>query len=463
MRFKLRTILSITHGVTTLATVGLIVLLTSSVIDNRFVTFVVDNNQERINSIIRDISHQYSEGWSTLKLEETSKRALDNGLIIKVTDQNGNTQFDEAEMFPLETKSALESIEMNMKMHDKNWTGEIVVKTFHLAHDHNDLGELYVSYYSPYYFTEMESELIKSVHEVLNVARFLALIIAIIVGIIISRQISIPISRAIKVTHGIAKGNLNERIIINTKMNEINDLSESVNLLATSLQGHEIARKRIVADVSHELRTPLAALQISMEALVDGVIEPTPLRLEGIYKEVLRLNRLVGDLTQLTKYEVKSEKLNIMRFNLVETINTIAVSFETKCQNRELVLKIDCAVKEFTGDKDKMSQVIVNLLSNSIKYCKREGTILIKSYEQNNEIIISVLDEGIGIPEEDLPFIFERFYRVDKSRDKETGGSGIGLTIVKEIVEAHCGTISIKSIKGEGTEAIIKFKKTSIK
>ncbi len=458
MTLKLRTILSISHSMTALITIGFIVLL-STMIDKQLVNFVIDNNQQRMDSMISDVTHQYQEGWNLQKLEETSLRGLEDGLILNIFDNDGNSIYSVDTLFKAETDAVLESIDLNMKHHYNNWDGELVSMSIPLSHGSSNFGELVITYYSPYFFTEMESELITSVHDVLNITRIFSLIGAIIIGVIISRQISIPITRTIKATHELAKGNLSESVSLNTHMSEINDLSESVNLLAKNLQKHDTIRKRIVSDVSHELRTPLAALQINLEALVDGIIQPTQERLTGIYKEVLRVNRLVGDLTQLTKYENKSEKLNLSTFNLSEIIHTIKVSLESKAKNREITMLVDSTVQDVIGDSDKLSQVLVNLVSNSIKYSEKGGTILLSSYEKEEDIIIRVKDEGIGIPIEDLPYIFERFYRVDQSRDKETGGAGIGLTITKEIVEAHGGRIAIESSPGQGTEVIVTLPK----
>ena len=459
MTLKLRTILSITHGMTALITIGFIVLLTSNLIDKQFVNFVIDNNQQRMDSMIRDVTHQYQEGWNFQKLEETSLRALEDGLVLNIFDNDGNSIYSVDTLFKAETEAVLKSIDLNMKGHDKHWDGELVSMSIPLIHGSSNFGELVITYYSPYFFTKMESKLITSVHDVLNITRIFSLIGAVIIGIIISRQISIPITRTIKATHELAKGNLSENERVNTHMSEINDLSDSVNLLAINLQKHDTIRKRIVSDVSHELRTPLAALQLNLEALVDGIIQPTQERLSGIYKEVLRVNRLVGDLTQLTKYENKSEKLNLSTFNLSEIIDTIKISLESKVKNREISLLVDSTVQDVIGDSDKISQVLVNLVSNSIKYSEKGGTILLSSYEKEEGIIIRVKDEGIGIPIEDLPYIFERFYRVDQSRDKETGGAGIGLTITKEIIEAHGGKIAIESSPGHGTEVIVTLPK----
>jgi len=456
---KLKTILSFTHGITTLVTLGFIILLTSNLIDKQFVNFVIDNNQQRIESIIRDVTHQYEEGWNFQKLEETSLRGLEDGFVISIFDNNGKSIYSVNTLFRAETEAVLNSIDLNMKEHYKDWNGELVSLSIPLSHSNEHFGELVITYYSPFFFTELESKLITSVHDVMNITSIFSLIGAIVIGVIISMQISIPITRTIKATRELANGNVNNSISLKSQISEINDLSESVNLLAKNLQKHETIRKRIVSDVSHELRTPLTALQINLEALVDGIIQPTQDRLSGIYKEVLRVNRLVGDLTQLTKYENKSEILNLTTFNLTDLIYTIKISLESKAKNQELDLLVDSSVQDIVGDSDKLSQVLVNLVSNSIKYSRKGGTILLSSFENETDIIIRVKDEGLGIPTEDLPFIFERFYRVDQSRDKETGGAGIGLTITKEIVEAHGGKITIDSNPGHGTDVVVSLPK----
>lgn len=456
---KLKTILSITHGITTLVTLGFIILLTSNLIDKQFVNFVIDNNQQRIDSIIRDVTHQYEEGWNFQKLEETSLRGLQDGFVLNIFDNNGHSIYSVNTLFKAETEAMLKSIDLNMKKHYKDWDGELVSLSIPLSHGNGHFGELVITYFSPYFFTEMESKLITSVHDVMNITGVFSLIGAIIIGVIISMKISIPITRTIKATRELATGNMNSSESFKSHISEINDLSESVNLLANNLQKHESIRKRIVSDVSHELRTPLTALQINLEALVDGIIQPSQDRLSGIYKEVLRVNRLVDDLTQLTKYENKSEILNLTTFNLTDIIYTIIISLESKAKNQELSFLVDSKVQDIVGDSDKLSQVLVNLVSNSIKYSQKGGTILLSSFEKEEDIIIRVKDEGLGIPTEDLPYIFERFYRVDQSRDKETGGAGIGLTITKEIVEAHGGKITIESNPGHGTDVTVSLPK----
>ncbi|MFT9498204.1 sensor histidine kinase [Anaerosolibacter sp.] len=455
MRHKLRTRLSITHGVIALATISIIVLLSSMWVDRQFIDFVKDNNERRIESIVHDISHQYHKEWDKEKLEETGQRALKDGLVIAIIDTNGKVIYDVGKVSKKGTEELLAPINRNMREHYGNWTGELVTKKITISHEYKKVGELEISYYEPFYFTERDSRFIYSLHDVLNITEVISLAGALILGLIIARQISMPLTRAIQVTKEIASGNLKERAYIKSDMAEIKDLTDSVNLLAETLQEHEGIRKRIVADVSHELRTPLSAIQINLEALVDGVLQPTHARLDGIYKEVLRVNRLVGDLTKLAKYESRSEKITISKFNFKNIIASIVTTFESEIHKKNLSITVHNNIEEISGDEDKLSQVIVNILSNSIKYSKKSGVITIETAEQENNVVIKIRDQGIGIPPEDLPYIFERFYRVDKSRDKATGGSGIGLTIAKEIIEAHGGTISINSKFGVGTETSI--------
>ncbi len=442
-----------------LATIGIIVLLSSMLVDRQFIGFVNDNNQRKVESIVHDISHQYHLEWDTEKLEETGRRALEDGLILSITDSTGMVIYDIKNTTQKDTEELLAPINRNMRDHYRNWTGELITRRIPLSHEYKSIGELVISYYGPFYFTERDSTFINSLHDVLNITGVASLISALVLGLIIARQISMPIIRAIQVTKEIARGNLKERVHIKSGMVEIKELSDSVNLLAKTLEEHEGIRKRIVADVSHELRTPLSAIQINMEALVDGILQPIPTRLEGIYKEVIRVNRLVGDLTQLTKYESRGEKINSRKFDLSKVIDSIVTTFESEIHNKNLAMIVKGNVQEISGDEDKLSQAIVNILSNSIKYCKECGSIVIETISQEKSVVIKIKDEGIGIPAEDLPYIFQRFYRVDKSRDKETGGAGIGLTITKEIIEAHGGTISVDSKLGEGTETIVVLPK----
>jgi two-component system, OmpR family, sensor histidine kinase BaeS len=218
-------------------------------------------------------------------------------------------------------------------------------------------------------------------------------------------------------------------------------------------------RKRLTADVAHELRTPLATLQSHMEAMIDGIWEPDTERLESCHEEILRIGRMVGDLEKLARFESENLVLNREPFDMAELVKRIIINFESDFRNKRVKIDFHGTEQIVTLDKDKISQVVVNLVSNALKYTCEGGDVKVGIRDIGDMIRLTVQDTGIGISEEDLPCIFERFYRADKSRNRLGGGSGIGLAITKAIVEAHTGTIKVTSRLGEGTEFVLELPK----
>lgn len=281
----------------------------------------------------------------------------------------------------------------------------------------------------------------------------------IIISIIISKSISNPIEKVSIMAKAIGDGKYKNKVDYKNNIKEVKELVESINKLSCKLSEQEQLRKRITTDVAHELRTPLTSIQGHLDAIIDGIWEATPERLISIREEVTRLSDLVGHLRLLSKFDSEKNILNKTNTNLKELIQNIIYNYESNALEKNIKIKCNIDDIYIRLDKNQFSQVIINLLSNAIKYTFENGKIDIKGYQENNNIIISFKDNGIGIPNEDREFIFERFYRTDKSRDKETGGIGIGLTISKSIVNAHNGEIFVNSKLNEGTEFIIKLPK----
>jgi len=196
-----------------------------------------------------------------------------------------------------------------------------------------------------------------------------------------------------------------------------------------------------------------------MEAMIDGIWEPDAERLKSCHEEIMRIKRLVGDLEKLAKYESENLVLTKTSFDISELIRHIIRNYETDFAHKGIDIEFIGEKETVTADKDKISQAIINLLSNALKYTQQGGfvQIVVKGTEEVTEIIVR--DTGIGITPEDLPHIFERFYRADKSRNRLTGGAGIGLTITKAIIDAHKGKIQVNSTVNEGTEFIISLPK----
>lgn len=216
--------------------------------------------------------------------------------------------------------------------------------------------------------------------------------------------------------------------------------------------------QQLTSDIAHELRTPLTNLQGYLEAILDGVWEADNERIHECYVEVIRLNKIVDELQELSLLEDFDFILYKEKFDFRELCLSVIRSFELASQekniNIKLIVKSDAAI---LADYNRLKQVLINLISNAIKYSYENGIVIVSYYVKKGNYIIEVTDNGIGIPKEELPLIFERFYRTDKSRSKKTGGTGIGLAITKAIVENHNGSILAKSSDKLGTTFIIKL------
>lgn len=221
----------------------------------------------------------------------------------------------------------------------------------------------------------------------------------------------------------------------------------------------ENMRKRLTSDISHELRTPLTSIQTYLEAMIDGIWEPSEERLISVNEEVIRISHLVNQLKNLAKFDSEESKLDISEVDLKQLVKNIIYNNESYALEKNI--NINSSLEDIRAfiDKEKISQVIINLISNAIRYTNNNGEIFIKLYKVEDFIKISVKDNGIGIPKESVDYIFERFYRVDKSRCRNTGGTGVGLTICKSIIDLHGGNIEVKSELNIGSEFIITIPK----
>jgi two-component system, OmpR family, sensor histidine kinase VicK len=224
----------------------------------------------------------------------------------------------------------------------------------------------------------------------------------------------------------------------------------------TELESQEQARREFVANVSHEIRTPLTTISSYLEALLDGALydSGTSFRfLQVIEHETKRMVRLVNDLLQLSRLEEKNLTWNFQDIRLLDILDGVRVRFHLEFIRRRISFAIEGVTDSHIvfADRDKLDQVLDNLLTNALKYTSEGGSITVRAWEEADYVRVQVADTGIGIPKDDLPRIFDRFYRVDKARSRKMGGTGLGLAIAKQIVEAHGGTITIDSELGKGT------------
>lgn len=298
----------------------------------------------------------------------------------------------------------------------------------------------------------------KTINSSIIIAGIIAGVVALLISFFISRRITYPIQKMTTVAQAMGEGDLAQRVEVNSK-DEIGILGKQLNQLAAHLEKLEELREKLTADVAHELRTPLTTIQSYIEAFQDGVMSANQENLSSIYEEVIRLVELVNDLQELSiteggKYDFEFELVDLKCF-IQDSVRNLSQLFKEK----DIDVKVDLPEEEIEleCDKDSLNKIIHNVLSNAYKYTEKNGQVIVDVKRKNNKAIIKIKDDGIGIAKKELPYIFERFYRVDESRTRQTGGTGIGLAIVKELVEAHTGEIDVNSRLEEGTEFIISL------
>jgi signal transduction histidine kinase len=300
-----------------------------------------------------------------------------------------------------------------------------------------------------------------AMNETLELSGLAAFCLAGIASLYISRRLTAPVKIMMEASQRIAQGDYSKRVPANEKNNadELDQLAHSYNQMTEKLQKIEEMRRQLLADVSHELRTPLTAIKGSMEGLVDGVLPANRETYESIYHEADRLQRLVEDLHELSRVQSSGLVLHIKDININSIVRAAQKRLQTAFNNKKIHLSahVDKNIPKIQADDDRVMQVLINLLSNSLQFTQPGGFVAINVRKEKDELVTSVQDDGIGIRASDLPHIFERFYRADKSRSRaEGGGSGIGLTIAQSLVHAHGGRIWAESA-GEGKGSTFYF------
>lgn len=462
MKYSLRTKLTLSYILIAFLLVAAISFMANYFLEKQFVNYITKEQEQRNTEIVNLISKQIRNNGSVIDKDVIGNigiNALEQGLILKVRDPAGKTIWDATIHNNGLCTQMISHMAHNMSSRYPNFNGKYVVNEYKMTRNEAEIGSVEIGYYGPFYFRDNDLAFINALNKMLIGVGIFALLVAIGLGAYMAKRLSLPISSAIASAQQISRGYYNDRISDESKTKEIGLLTSTINNLAETLEKQEILRKRLTADVAHELRTPLSTLQSHLEAMIDGIWKADADRLKSCHDEVLRINRMVGDLQQLAKYESENLVLNKTSFDLSELLFRIIQNFQTDFTNKGIEIKYNGGVGKIVADKDKISQVIINLLSNALKYTKEGGYVIIQASESGDDFDIKVKDTGIGISPEDLPYIFERFYRADKSRNRMTGGSGIGLAIVKAIVEAHRGTISAQSEIETGTEFTIKIPK----
>ena len=297
-----------------------------------------------------------------------------------------------------------------------------------------------------------------SFNEALMIAVLAATVVAVLVSWFLTRSITSPVRAMMSASQRIAEGHYDERVEARGS-DELAQLAARFNQMALQLEQVENKRRQLIGDVTHELRTPLTSIKGYMEGLVDGVLPASPETYDQIHNEASRLARLVDDLQELSRVEANAFSLDIHPTDLSSLVGTILKRLSPQAMKKRIALRstLPANLQHVLADEDRITQVLTNLAANALQYTPEDGTVTISAIQKDDEVIVSIKDSGIGIPPEHLENLFTRFYRVDKSRSRNAGGgSGIGLTIARHLVEAHGGRIWVES-DGDGKGSTFSF------
>lgn len=462
MKSKLSTQLSVGFVLIVLIAISLISLAANMLINKQFEKYVEKQQKSFSEKMADALAPQYNSdtgGWNMDYIHGFGMYALRDGYIIKLYDQEKNVVWDAQNHDMTLCYQVMQEISSQMEDKRPNLHGDFLTFRYPLNQNGNIVGYLDVSYYSPYYFNENDFRFLNSLNQILFIVGALSIAGAAIAGVILSRRLSAPIAKTTEITREISEGNYAIRFESDVRTQELARLSEAVNHMASSLETQENIRRQLTSDVAHELRTPIANVSSQLEAIIEGVWEPTTERLQSCYDELGRISDIISDLEKLRQMENENMVLRKEAVDLLELSQTVQTAFEPELDRKQLTCTVGGDSAVILGDPKRLHQVIANLLSNAIKYSVEGGYIQICVRDGQKTASLTVEDRGIGIAKKDLALIFERFYRTDRSRNRKTGGAGIGLTIVRAIVQAHDGKIAVESKEGYGSKFIVTLPK----
>ncbi|ABR35123.1 sensor histidine kinase [Clostridium beijerinckii] len=457
MKQSIRKRLSIIIISCSVVAVLLSALLVNITITNTFNKYMEKIQTQRNTRLVEYFQQVYKSdgGWNSTSGEEMMHEAYMSNYCLSLLDDNRKVVW-EMNHEDIQNKN-------HMTVNGKEETGVYTSNTFDINVNGKTVGYIIVGQYSPVLLSQEDISFKGQINKSIVFSGVLTLIIVAAISLILSKQFSEPIKEVSKTSVSLSKGNYNSRSNIKSNIEEIRNLTESINDLGEKLNSQDLLRKRLISDISHEIRTPLNVLQNNLEAMIDGIIPVTADKLNSLNDEVIRFGKLLNNLNSLKQIESDEIVLKLGRVNIGGLISNVISDFNIAADEKNIKLIINKEEgKNFivVGDYDKLKQVFINLISNAIKFNNINGTVWVNISSDINSVIIKIKDNGIGIKKEDLPYVFERMYRGDKSRHK-IEGSGIGLTLVKKILTLHSGTIDVESKEDKETVFTVCINKSN--
>ena len=455
LRFKL---LAVVLTISAIA-IGIVGFLSSRVTSTEFQRFVTTEEMsgvERAGDILIE-QYESSSNWGDVQRTLDRIAGIADRRLVLLDPKRNIIATSPAEM-----KSSLEITPNNQfswRVVERD-DGRVLENVFVLVNPpHVELstkqaehvGTLY-SIRSPQERPSRDPGFLGSVNRSLAIAGGVSLVFALLLVLVFSRRILGPVEALTTAARRMERGDLSQRVQAKSK-DEIGELAGAFNSMADSLARAEQLRRNMVSDIAHELRTPLTNLRAQIEAIQDGLASASTATVTSLHEEAMLLSALVDDLQELALADAGQLRLNRAPSNISDLIQQAAKSFDAQAREKriELVASSESDIPTVHADSKRIAQVIRNLLSNAIRHTPTGGRVELSASTKDSVVEVTVLDTGPGIAPEQLPFLFERFYRTDDSRDRATGGAGLGLAIVKQLVESHSGRVSVESEIGRGS------------
>jgi signal transduction histidine kinase len=429
-------------AMTVLVAVGIV----SFVWEQHFSAYTAENMQSLCQNTADRIAVLYKEkgGFGSSEVTKPAEQATEitSGVGVRVLNAKGTSEYDSS--WSIEETNSAGYTSFEPLDGSQVAVASIVV-------DGQTVGSVRLWVYgSDALMRQPDQEFRNNSYQAMFLAAAVAIILASCIGYLFARNLVAPVNRIMKTARAIGDGNLSARTNLRGE-DEIARLGETFDYMADSVEKDRNLERRLTTDVAHELRTPLMAIQATVEAMVDGVYEPTEERLVTVNSEIQRLSRLVNALLKLSRLENRAEPMKEEVVDVGELIAGIVATHEIFVSDSGLTLDYQAEPEVMVkGDSDMIRQATANLISNAVRYTPEGGTITVSVSRGDLMAHIAVRDTGIGLSKEEARMVFSRFWRADAGRNREQGGLGIGLAVVKEIVDRHGGWVQVEGEKDKG-------------
>ena len=443
--------------------VGAFSWITLNLLESHFADYVRERQESELEEYSTDLENLYQQNgtWeeNSQAIQRVGRNALQQSVIVRIFDEDGQLLWSPSASEEEDAKNKVQDHLLHMEQMVGGMESDYVQSRSPLYDGTEEIGMMEIQSVGPYAYTEHDALFISDMESKLVLVAFFSLLIPLFFALLVAKKLSSPIVTINDFTKEIAKGHYSSLSLEETGIREIDDLLVSVNDLSLQLQHQQKIRNRLSSDIAHEIRTPLTTLKGNIEAMIDGVWEISEERLYRCYEEVSRITRLIGEIDRINELESQESQLQKNTFDLTELAQQIVDNFQPMLVENKLNCSVSGDRVFISADRDKIHQVLTNLLANAIKFTPSGGRIDLSVSQSKGTTSFRIIDNGQGIPPDEVGQIFERFYMAEPSRNSKLGGQGIGLSIVKGIVNAHQGTISVDSIYGKGTTFTINLPK----